>query len=135
MTKTAAIYLIELDLIRLENVADYAGSDSPLAGLVGDLTARANATPDNKTLADVVAMNSIVCVVNDTSVEQGWTLVYPGGANVISAKLSVFSSTGAVLLDVCTGRSAKYSTPNGAQRSPHIGRVAFQLEVADRHTL
>ncbi len=88
MAKAAAIYLTELDLTRLENAANRAGSNSPLAGLVDDLIARANVVPGNKIPADVVTMNSVVCVVDDTGAEQEWTLVYPEEANVASASRS-----------------------------------------------
>ena len=130
MAKAAAIYLTELDLTRLENAANRAGSNSPLAGLVDDLIARANVVP-----ADVVTMNSVVCVVDDTGAEQEWTLVYPEEANVASAKLSVLSPMGAALLGARAGKSVKYSAPNGAQRSLRIDRVAFQPEAAGQHTL
>lgn len=135
MAKAAAIYLTELDLTRLENAANRAGSNSPLADLVDDLIARANVVPSNKIPADVVTMNSVVCVVDDAGVEQKWTLVYPEEANVASAKLSVLSPMGAALLGARAGKSVKYSAPNGAQRSLRIDRVAFQPEAAGQHTL
>lgn len=135
MAKAAAIYLTELDLTRLENAANRAGSNSPLAGLVDDLIARANVVPGNKIPADVVTMNSVVCVVDDAGAEQKWTLVYPEEANVASAKLSVLSPMGAALLGARAGKSVKYSAPNGAQRSLRIDRVAFQPEAAGQHTL
>ena len=135
MAKAAAIYLTELDLTRLENAANRAGSNSPLAGLVDDLIARANVVPGNKIPADVVTMNSVVCVVDDTGAEQEWTLVYPEEANGASAKLSVLSPMGAALLGARAGKSVKYSAPNGAQRSLRIDRVAFQPEAAGQHTL
>ena len=135
MAKAAAIYLTELDLTRLENAANRAGSNSPLAGLVDDLIARANVVPGNKLPADVVTMNSVVCVVDDTGAEQELTLVYPEEANVASAKLSVLSPMGAALLGARVGKSVKYSAPNGAQRSLRIDRVAFQPEAAGQHTL
>ncbi|CAJ0713333.1 MULTISPECIES: nucleoside diphosphate kinase regulator [Ralstonia] len=135
MAKAAAIYLTELDLTRLENAANRAGSNSPLADLVDDLIARANVVPSNKIPADVVTMNSVVCVVDDAGAEQKWTLVYPEEANVASAKLSVLSPMGAALLGARAGKSVKYSAPNGAQRSLRIDRVAFQPEAAGQHTL
>ena len=135
MAKAAAIYLTELDLTRLENAANRAGSNSPLADLVDDLIARANVVPSNKIPADVVTMNSVVCVVDDAGAEQKWTLVYPEEANVASAKLSVISPMGAALLGARAGKSVKYSAPNGAQRSLRIDRVAFQPEAAGQHTL
>ena len=91
--------------------------------------------PGNKIPADVVTMNSVVCVVDDTGAEQEWTLVYPEEANVASAKLSVLSPMGAALLGARAGKSVKYSAPNGAQRSLRIDRVAFQPEAAGQHTL
>lgn len=135
MAKAAAIYLTELDLTRLENASNRAGSNSPLANLVDDLIARANVVPSNKIPADVVTMNSVVCVVDDAGAEQKWTLVYPEEANVASAKLSVLSPMGAALLGARAGKSVKYSAPNGAQRSLRIDRVAFQPEAAGQHTL
>jgi regulator of nucleoside diphosphate kinase len=135
MAKAAAIYLTELDLTRLENAANRAGSNSPLADLVDDLIARANVVPSNKIPADVVTMNSVVCVVDDAGAEQKWTLVYPEEANVASAKLSVLSPMGAALLGARAGKSVKYSAPNGAQRSLRIDRVAFQPEATGQHTL
>ena len=135
MAKAAAIYLTELDLTRLENAATRAGNNSPLADLVDDLIARANVVPSNKIPADVVTMNSVVCVVDDAGAEQKWTLVYPEEANVASAKLSVLSPMGAALLGARAGKSVKYSAPNGAQRSLRIDRVAFQPEASGQHTL
>ena len=135
MAKAAAIYLTELDLTRLENAATRAGNNSPLADLVDALIARANVVPSNKIPADVVTMNSVVCVVDDAGAEQKWTLVYPEEANVASAKLSVLSPMGAALLGARAGKSVKYSAPNGAQRSLRIDRVAFQPEAAGQHTL
>ncbi|MEO1354950.1 MAG: GreA/GreB family elongation factor, partial [Pseudomonadota bacterium] len=105
------------------------------ADLVDDLIARANVVPSNKIPADVVTMNSVVCVVDDAGAEQKWTLVYPEEANVASAKLSVLSPMGAALLGARAGKSVKYSAPNGAQRSLRIDRVAFQPEAAGQHTL
>ena len=135
MSKAAAIYLTELDLTRLENAATRAGNNSALAGLVDDLIARANVVPGNKIPADVVTMNSVVCVVDETGVEQEWTLVYPDEANVTSAKLSVLSPMGAALLGARAGKSVKYSAPNGAEHSLRIERVAFQPEASGQHTL
>ena len=127
--------MTELDLTRLENAATRAGNNSALAGLVDDLIARANVVPGNKIPADVVTMNSVVCVVDETGVEQEWTLVYPDEANVTSAKLSVLSPMGAALLGARAGKSVKYSAPNGAEHSLRIERVAFQPEASGQHTL
>ncbi|MCO5399995.1 nucleoside diphosphate kinase regulator [Ralstonia soli] len=135
MSKPAAIYLTELDLTRLENAAVRAGNSSALAELVDDLIARANVVPGNKIPADVVTMNSVVRVVDDAGAEQEWTLVYPEEANVSSAKLSVLSPMGAALLGARAGKSVKYSSPNGAQHSLRIERVAFQPEASGQHTL
>lgn len=135
MSKPAAIYLTELDLTRLENAAARAGNSSPLADLVDDLIARANVVPGNKIPADVVTMNSVVRVVDDAGAEQEWTLVYPEDANVASAKLSVLSPMGAALLGARAGKSIKYSSPNGAQHSLRIERIAFQPEASGQHTL
>ena len=135
MSKPAAIYLTELDLTRLENAAARAGNSSPLADLVDDLIARANVVPGNKIPADVVTMNSVVRVVDDAGAEQEWTLVYPEEANVASAKLSVLSPMGAALLGARAGKSIKYSSPNGAQHSLRIERIAFQPEASGQHTL
>lgn len=135
MSKPAAIYLTELDLTRLENAAARAGNSSPLADLVDNLIARANVVPGNKIPADVVTMNSVVRVVDDAGAEQEWTLVYPEDANVASAKLSVLSPMGAALLGARAGKSIKYSSPNGAQHSLRIERIAFQPEASGQHTL
>jgi len=135
MSKPAAIYLTELDLTRLENAAARAGNSSPLADLVDNLIARANVVPGNKIPADVVTMNSVVRVVDDAGAEQEWTLVYPEEANVASAKLSVLSPMGAALLGARAGKSIKYSSPNGAQHSLRIERIAFQPEASGQHTL
>ncbi|WP_439892032.1 nucleoside diphosphate kinase regulator [Ralstonia sp. 25C] len=135
MSKPAAIYLTELDLTRLEKAAERAGNSSALADLVDDLIARANVVPGNKIPADVVTMNSVVRVVDDAGAEQEWTLVYPEDANVASAKLSVLSPMGAALLGSRAGKSVKYSSPNGAQHSLRIERVAFQPEASGQHTL
>ena len=135
MSRPAAIYLTELDLTRLENAAARAGNNSALADLVDDLVARANVVPGNKIPADVVTMNSVVRVVDDAGSEQEWTLVYPDEANVASAKLSVLSPMGAALLGARAGKSVKYSSPNGAQHSLRIERIAFQPEASGQHTL
>lgn len=131
----AVIYLTELDLTRLENAAARAGSSSPLAELVDDLIARANVVPGNKIPANVVTMNSVVCVVDDAGAEQEWTLVYPEEANVASAKLSVLSPMGAALLGQREGKSVKYTAPNGVKHGLRIERVAFQPEASGQHTL
>ena len=135
MSRPAAIYLTELDLTRLENAAARAGNNSALADLVADLVAHANVVPGNKIPADVVTMNSVVRVVDDAGSEQEWTLVYPDEANVASAKLSVLSPMGAALLGARAGKLVKYSSPNGAQHSLRIERIAFQPEASGQHTL
>lgn len=135
MSRTAAIYLTELDLTRLEKAAGRAGSHSSLADLVDDLITRANVVPSDKIPADVVTMNSAVRVVDDAGVEQEWTLVYPEEANVASAKLSVLSPMGAALLGARAGKSVKYTAPNGAQRTLTVKAIVFQPEASGQHTL
>lgn len=129
------IYLTELDLTRLENAAARAGSSSPLADLVDDLVARANVVPGNKIPANVVTMNSVVRVADESGAVHEWTLVYPEEANLASAKLSVLSPMGAALLGQRAGKSVKYTAPNGAKHTLHIEGIAFQPEASGQHTL
>jgi regulator of nucleoside diphosphate kinase len=123
------IYLTQKDMDRLLALVDaYPGQR--FEKLEGELL-RAHVVAPREIPHDVVTMNSRVVFENQATGERREvTLVYPGGADIDSGKISVLTPVGTALLGLRVGQSIEWELPGGARQRYRIAAVPYQPEAA-----
>lgn len=119
------IQIRETDAERISNLAIEAEERLPQVAelLLGELN-RAKVVQDSRLPPDVVAMQSTVKFVDETSgVERTLQLVYPQEADIEAGRISILSLVGAGLLGLRPGQSISWPNRAGKQRALRIMEV------------
>lgn len=120
-----SIQIRETDAERIGNLAIDAEERLPQVAelLLGELN-RAKVVQDSRLPADIVAMQSTVKFVDETSgVERTLQLVYPQDADIEAGRISILSLVGAGLLGLRPGQSISWPNRAGKQRALRIMEV------------
>lgn len=124
-------YLTQLDVIRLERIAQAGLSDEGERERLDEMLARAHIVASEEVPGDVVTMNSQVVYRDlDTQIAHAITLVYPALADSTASRLSVTSPIGAALLGSRQGQLVEAQLPNDRTKALQIMAVTFQPEAA-----
>lgn len=119
------IQIRETDVERIRNLAIEAEERLPQVAelLLGEVN-RAKVVQDSRLPADVVAMQSTVKFLDETSgVERTLQLVYPQEADIEAGRISILSLVGAGLLGLRPGQSISWPNRSGKQRALRILEV------------
>lgn len=133
------IYITEFDRERLRTLIDDAKrldrhGNEYLASLEIEL-ARAQVVAPTAVPADVVTMNSKVCLRDlDTHEELIMLLVFPRDADITQAKISVLAPIGTAMLGYRVGDVFTWNVPDGVRRL-QVEKVLYQPEAAGDHHL
>lgn len=120
-----SIQIRETDAERIGNLAIEAEERLPQVAelLLGEVN-RAKVVQDSRLPADVVAMQSTVKFLDETSgVERTLQLVYPQEADIEAGRISILSLVGAGLLGLRPGQSISWPNRAGQQRALRIMEV------------
>lgn len=129
------IYLTELDVTRLERLAERAGTPA-IAEMLDSLLARAAIVAPEAVPKDVVTMNSVVrCALEGDPTPREWTLVYPDAADLEAGRIAVFSPVGQALLGARVGQTVSYRLPNGREQGVTVLDLSYQPEANGQYTL
>lgn len=116
------IQICETDAERIGNLAIEAEGRMPRAAQL-PLTEinRAKVVEDSRLPRDVVAMQSTVKFIDETSgAERTLKLVYPQDADIEAGRISILSLVGAALLGLKPGQSILWPDRTGKQRALRI---------------
>ncbi|AOY92375.1 transcription elongation factor GreAB [Cupriavidus sp. USMAA2-4] len=129
------LYLTELDVTRLERIAERAGS-AQLSDMLDALLERAAIVAPEAIPHDVVTMNSqLRCALEGDAEPRHWTLVYPDTADFDAGRLSVLSPVGQALLGARAGETVAYRLPDGREQRLTVIEIAFQPEANGQFNL
>ncbi len=104
--------------------------EDPAMGMLQVKLRRSLAVPTERMPADVVTMNSRVCVRDMATGEtMAFTVTYPDRANQAEGNISVLSPVGLALLGRRVVDVVTCDTPNGARRL-RIAKMLYQPEAA-----
>jgi regulator of nucleoside diphosphate kinase len=99
-----------------------------LAELAGEL-ARAQVVPSAQVPADVITMNSTVCLVDlESGEEMTYTLVFPNEADIDQDKISVLAPIGTAMLGYRVGDTLEWKVPGGVSRLK-VKQILYQPEA------
>lgn len=137
MKKTAeerAIFITEYDLARLEELLDKVSAeesrDSKHLKELEDELLRAEVVEPRDIPADVITMNSQVCLKDlDSGEELLYTLVFPGDARLEDNRISILAPVGTALLGYRVGDTIKWKVPGGIRRLK-VKKILYQPEAA-----
>lgn len=127
------IYITDLDLKRLRELLETARrfnqyDPADLAELAGEL-ARAQVVPSAQVPAEVITMNSTVCLEDmETGEEMTYTLVFPNEADIDQHKISVLAPIGTALLGYRVGDTVEWPVPGGISRL-QVKQILYQPEA------
>jgi regulator of nucleoside diphosphate kinase len=134
MMKHRDIYITDLDLKRLSELLEAArrfNERDPvdLAQLAGEL-ARAQVVPSAQVPADVITMNSTVCLEDmESGEEMIYTLVFPKDADIDQGKISVLAPIGTAMLGYRVGDTLEWPVPGGISRLK-VKQILYQPEAS-----
>ncbi|MEO8857231.1 MAG: GreA/GreB family elongation factor [Burkholderiaceae bacterium] len=128
--------LTQLDHLRLTRlVARAQGADSETHEAISDLLVAGEPVPSRTVAPDVVTMYSQVMLQDDERVEPyKVTLCYPNHAEPARGFFSVLSPVGSALLGLHVGSTARWTTPNGQERTAVVKAILFQPEASGDYT-
>lgn len=137
MKKTAeerAIFITEYDLTRLEELLDKVSSeesrDSKHLKELEDELLRAEVVEPRDIPADVITMNSQVCLKDlDSGEELLYTLVFPSDARLEDNRISILAPVGTALLGYRVGDTITWKVPGGMRRLK-VKKILYQPEAA-----
>ncbi|MCL4296720.1 MAG: nucleoside diphosphate kinase regulator [Anaerolineae bacterium] len=127
------IYITDLDLKRLRELLESAQrfneyDPADLAELAGELV-RAQVVPSAQVPADVITMNSTVCLEDlETGEEMTYTLVFPNEADIDQDKISVLAPIGTAMLGYRVGDTLEWPVPGGISRL-QVKQILYQPEA------
>ncbi|PKN67554.1 MAG: transcription elongation factor GreAB [Deltaproteobacteria bacterium HGW-Deltaproteobacteria-15] len=115
------LYVTEQDLERLEPILASAhqknGHEKENLRRLNEDLERARVVDARHIPADVVAMNSMVHVVDaDSGEEMTFTLVFPEAADFSQGRISVLAPIGSAVLGYRTGDVVEWKVPAGTRR-------------------
>lgn len=132
--ETKPIYITEFDLDRLKKLlleaqsTEYRKSEY-LEKLKAEI-ARAAVVPPHEIPADVITMNSTVCLEDaETKEEEIYTLVFPEDADLGKGKISVLAPIGTAMLGYKVGDAFEWDVPAG-KRQLQVKKIIYQPEDA-----
>lgn len=137
-TTTRKLVLTDTDRQRLlelsKSLRSVGGPFKHYAAELEAETANARICERAKIGADVITMNSEVCVLNlDTDEEDRFTIVYPHESDILEGRMSVISPLGMALLGRKIGDVVKIEVPTGKQKF-RVDKIVYQPEAAgDEH--
>ncbi len=127
------IYITDLDLKRLSELLEAAWRFNQygladLAELAAEL-ARAQVVPSAQVPAEVITMNSTVCLEDlETGEEMTFTLVFPNEADIDQNKISVLAPIGTAMLGYRVGDTLEWPVPGGISRL-QVKQILYQPEA------
>lgn len=129
-----AIFITEFDLTRLEELLDKVSTeesrDSKHLKELEDELLRAEVVEPRDIPADVITMNSQVCLKDlDSGEELLYTLVFPGDARLEENRISILAPVGTALLGYRVGDTIKWKVPGG-MRKLKVKKILYQPEAA-----
>jgi regulator of nucleoside diphosphate kinase len=130
--KKRTLIISRADRERLKALIDSARMDSRvredyLTALEGELS-RARVVPAGKVPADVVTMNSVVCLRDlDSDETEEYELVYPADADMALNRISVLAPIGTAILGYRLGDVIEWPVPAGLRRL-RVEEVLYQPE-------
>jgi regulator of nucleoside diphosphate kinase len=120
----------QLDHVRLTRLIALTGGLPPEATrVVEDVLASGELVASPQVPPTVITMYSQVIVQEEGAAPRKLTLCYPEHAEPGTGFISVLSPVGVALLGLHVGQSARWTTPNGQQRSACIVAMLFQPEA------
>ena len=131
-SNTQAIVISSLDLQRIEELLELpAHQDSAGASSLRAELSRANILEPGEMPGDVVTMNSMATVVDETSGEtRELTLVYPRDADGAANKISILAPVGSAILGLRIGQSIDWKVPGGRALRMRITGISYQPEAS-----
>jgi regulator of nucleoside diphosphate kinase len=133
------IYITEYDTKRLRELLEvvkesgYRGRDD-LKKLEVELN-RGKLVPPRDVPADVITMNSKVCLIDlDTGEEMTCTLVFPDDADIDQNKISVLAPIGTAMLGYSVGDTFEWQVPAGLTRFK-VKEILYQPEASGDYHL
>lgn len=120
----------ELDFVRLTKL-----ETSRMPDELSDALELAEQVPSPSVPADVVTMYSQIQILEDgASQPRTLTLCYPEDAEPAQGFISVLSPVGGSLLGLRVGAQARWSTPQGGERTAQVLAILFQPEASGDYT-
>jgi regulator of nucleoside diphosphate kinase len=133
------IYITEYDMKRLRELLEvvkesgYRGRDD-LKRLEAELN-RGKMVPPRDVPADVITMNSKVCLIDlDTGEEMTCTLVFPDDADIDQNRISVLAPIGTAMLGYSVGDAFEWQVPAGLTRFK-VKEILYQPEASGDYHL
>ena len=133
------IYITEYDMKRLRELLEavkesgYRGRDD-LKKLEAELN-RGKLVPPRDVPADVITMNSKVCLIDlNTGEEMTCTLVFPDDADIDQNKISVLAPIGTAMLGYSVGDTFEWQVPAGLTRFK-VKEILYQPEASGDYHL
>lgn len=129
-----AIYITEFDQTRLEELLDKISTedsrDSKHLRELEDELLRAEVVEPRDIPADVITMNSQVCLKDlDSGEELLYTLVFPSDSRLADNRISILAPVGTALLGYRVGDTVTWKVPGGTRRLK-IKKILYQPEAA-----
>lgn len=129
-----AIFITEFDLTRLEELLDKVSTeesrDSKHLKELEDELLRAEVVEPRDIPADVITMNSQVCLKDlDSGEELLYTLVFPHDARLEDNRISILAPVGTALLGYRVGDTITWKVPGG-MRKLKVKKILYQPEAA-----
>lgn len=127
------IYITDLDMKRLSELLEAARrlnqhDPANLTKLAAEL-ARAQVVPSAQVPAEVITMNSTVCLEDlDSGEEMTYTLVFPNEADIDQHKISVLAPIGMAMLGYRIGDTLEWKVPDGISRLK-VKQILYQPEA------
>ncbi|GIK37384.1 MAG: RNA polymerase-binding protein Rnk [Chloroflexota bacterium] len=127
------IYLTDLDLNRLRELIETARrfnqyDPADLTELAVEL-ARAQVVPSAQVPAEVITMNSTICLEDlESGEEMTYTLVFPNEADIDQGKISVLAPIGTAMVGYRVGDILEWPVPGGISRL-QVKQILYQPEA------
>ncbi len=128
------IHITEFDLSRLEELLEKVNTedsrDSKHLKELEDELLRAEVVEPQDIPADVITMNSQICLKDlDSGEEPVYTLVFPNDARLEENRISILAPVGTALLGYRVGDTIKWKVPGGVRRLK-VKKILYQPEAA-----
>jgi len=129
-----AIFITEYDLARLEELLEKVSTedsrDSRHLNELEDELLRAEVVEPRDIPADVITMNSQVCLKDlDSGEELVYTLVFPNDARLEENRISILAPVGTALLGYRVADTIKWKVPGGIRRLK-VEKMLYQPEAS-----
>jgi len=134
--KQHGICITEPDMEKLRHLLNFVhapmSKDREYLATLEEELDRAHVVSPSQVPADVITMNSKVCVTDlDTGDALTYTLVFPRDADVAQGKISVLAPIGTAILGYRAGDVIVWKVPGGERRL-RVEAILHQPEAAER---